>query len=302
MSYDLYFRRRREAGPLSAADVLGYFAGRSHYAVDREAASVTYANERTGVYFSFELTPPFSDDEAEADDGTVDAGVSFNLNYFRPHIFALEAEPELAAFVERFGLSVDDPQNDGMGRGPYHRDGFLKGWHAGNRFAYRIAARPDAEALLTLPTAEIERIWHWNRQEEALRARFGGALFIPRITCGVIDGRVVTYAVWGDGIPIALPRVDWVIGVRSRRRLFGLLPGDMETMPWPVEALAPLRAQAERLDDPLTGEIHLFRAPGAMAAVKTWFRAQSAAPLPMAPITIDALADEALLADAKGAS
>lgn len=302
MSYDLYFRRPREAGPLSAADVLGFFAGRSHYEVDRPAASATYANARTGVYFSFELASPIGDDDSEPDDGTLDAGVSFNLNYFRPHIFALEAEPELAAFVAHFGLSVDDPQNDGMGRGPYHRDGFLKGWQAGNRFAYRVVARPDAEPPPTLPTAEIERIWHWNRQEEALRARFGGALFIPRITCGVIDGKVVTYAVWGDGIPIALPRVDWVIGVRSKRRLFGLLPGDMETMPWPVGALAPLLAQAERLDDPLTGEVHLFRAPAAMAAVKSWFRTQPAAPLPMAPIPIDALADEALLAEAKGAS
>ncbi|MNS62731.1 hypothetical protein D3C72_958030 [compost metagenome] len=119
--------------------------------------------------------------------------------------------------------------------------------------------------------------------------------------CGTIDGRVVTYAVWGDGIPIALPRVDWVIGVRSKRRLFGLLPGDMETLPWPLETLAPLVAHAERLDDPLTGDGYLFRAPAAMAAVKTWFRTQPAAPLPMAPITIDALADETLLAEAKGA-
>ena len=30
--------------------------------------------------------------------------VSFNLNYFRPHVFSLEAEPELAAFVESFDL------------------------------------------------------------------------------------------------------------------------------------------------------------------------------------------------------
>ncbi|MFM0009145.1 MULTISPECIES: hypothetical protein [Paraburkholderia] len=47
------------------------------------------------------------------------------MNYFRPHDFGLEAEPEVRFFINRFEPQVQDPQKDGMGNGPYSTKGLL---------------------------------------------------------------------------------------------------------------------------------------------------------------------------------
>src|SRR5207248_9248706 len=60
-------------------------------------AQALYSNEDSGVYFAFEFLQQDGDDEEGRDTSLLP--VSFNLNYFRPHAFGLEAEPELSAFV-----------------------------------------------------------------------------------------------------------------------------------------------------------------------------------------------------------
>ena len=47
-----------------------------------------------------------------------------NLNYYRPHIFGMEAEPEVSGFVATFEPIIMDPQIGGMADGEYSRDGF----------------------------------------------------------------------------------------------------------------------------------------------------------------------------------
>jgi hypothetical protein len=94
---------------------------------------VGFENEATGVSFGFD----FSEGNALP---------AFNLNSVRRHVFGLEAEPLVTAFVRQFDLEVDDPQADGMGKGPYSPERFLRGWNAGNRFGARAAAVGDRPA------------------------------------------------------------------------------------------------------------------------------------------------------------
>src|SRR5690349_4007908 len=105
MSYDLYFLRRPEQAALSREEFSAYFANRPNYTV--QGSQAWYANEDTGVYFSFGFGDGSDgvEDEPEEDlepppDELTSTGLSFNINYFRPHFFGLEAEPELAAVVD----------------------------------------------------------------------------------------------------------------------------------------------------------------------------------------------------------
>lgn len=99
MSYDLFFTFPK---PTQRSVVEKYFASRPHYQIN---GSVVYQSQDTGVYFVFEF-------RSDTDDHQL-VGASLNLNYFRPHIFGLEAEQEIRAFVECFQPSIEDPQMHG---------------------------------------------------------------------------------------------------------------------------------------------------------------------------------------------
>lgn len=190
MSYDLSFEP-----PLGPEEFHDYFSSRPPYEVAAHEAS--YLNESTGVYFSF---------------GDAEGRASFHLHYFRPHIFALEAEPEVAAFVENFGLEVDDTQIHGMGQGPYSSEGFLRGWSAGNLFGIRaILSREGASDVDVLPTREIERCWRWNFRRDFLQRELGEDFFVPKIAFLRWECEVRTCVVWPDSMAIALPPVDLLV-------------------------------------------------------------------------------------------
>lgn len=223
MSYDLFFRTPEGRPPLTAEAFQAWFQERPHYTVS--GGEAVYANEDTGVYFTFNFA---SEDEVEgmedaleedaADEPVPGLHAAFNLNYLRPRFFALEADPEVAAFVEHFGLEVEDPQTNGMGSGAYSREGFLRGWNTGNAMGYRAIRQSQGASdapPLTLPSEHLERIWRWNRARGELQRQLGEGVFVPRISLAVEQGRLVTYAVWGDAIPIALPEVERVALVRD---------------------------------------------------------------------------------------
>lgn len=154
MSYDLFLNP--SSRPLSGEQFASYFGERAHYTVGNDQAF--YENADTGVYFFFDHN----------DDGP--GSVTFNLNYFRPHYFGLEAAPEVAAFITAFDLSIEDPQSDGMGDGPFSIKGFLQGWNAGNRFGYRaVLSQGDQNENRVYPTADLERIWRWNFNRSSLQ-------------------------------------------------------------------------------------------------------------------------------------
>ncbi|PMS20516.1 hypothetical protein C0Z16_34565 [Paraburkholderia rhynchosiae] len=203
MSYDLYFDL---AQPTSCADIQRHFRERSHYQVSDGAV---YQNANTGVYFQFN----WSRDSAQA----LVSHVAFNMNYFRPHVFGLEAEPEVRAFVARFSPKIEDPQLHGMGSGPYASDRFLSGWNAGNEAAYEaiLQMQHPTRKLYTLPSAVLERIWRWNSLIGQTQAKFGESLFVPKVMLLAVNGELTTVVVWGDAIPELIPDVQAVLVVRD---------------------------------------------------------------------------------------
>ena len=136
--------------------------------------------------------------------------VAFNVNFFRPHTFGLEAQLEVARFVKHFDLTVVDPQTNGMGEGEYSKEGFLRGWNAGNEFAYRVLVERNPTAnYASLPSAQLEAVWAWNYTVPRRQRDLGDQVFVPRVYfVAMAQGPPRTMLVWGDGIPILLPEVD----------------------------------------------------------------------------------------------
>ncbi|MFC4278220.1 hypothetical protein [Achromobacter aloeverae] len=203
MSYDLLFTFPK---PTQRSVVEKYFASRPHYQIN---GSVVYQNQDTGVYFVFEFRP-------DTDNQDQLVGASLNVNYFRPHIFGLEAEPEVQAFVKCFQPSIEDPQMNGMGEGPYTPDRFLAGWNAGNAFAYESITSQQEGPFLSYPKAKLEAAWRWNRAKSATQQSCGDMLFVPSILFVMVDGQLQSAVVWGDGIPTLMPKTDTVIVVRDK--------------------------------------------------------------------------------------
>ncbi len=202
MSYDLYFSSSK---PLSVDAIKAWFGRRKHYQWSDDSAH--YENPVSGVYFTFEVKSP---EEAY-----------FNINFCRPHVFGLEAVDEVEAFVQEFGWSIDDPQSDGMGEGPFTREGFLRGWNSGNAFGCRsvLSYNPGA-ASLSLPELTNRRVWQWNRAREAYQDLIGSVemmtCFVPTIYLladSATPQKVQTAVIWGEAMEYTLPEVDLVLSV-----------------------------------------------------------------------------------------
>lgn len=194
MSYDLYLR----PDAFDADAIRDWFTARPIYQVEDE--QVTYANPETGVYFTFHIDA--TTEAVEGDEGPGRPSVAFNMNYFRPHTFALEAEPAIAAFLARFPSRIDDPQR--MGDGPYTREGFLEGWNCGNRSTFSIAAKQGMDRPLSADPARVEAAWAWNYGRAQLQTEAGENLFVPKI-------------VWLQATPGAEPEpaITWTFGVAT---------------------------------------------------------------------------------------
>jgi hypothetical protein len=206
MSFDLFFRVRVGMKPPDRAALQGYFQRREYYQVSETQAF--YQNKDTGVYFSFEFSK--ATEECPTPDWLP---LALNVNYYRPHVFGLEAEIELREFIRAFDLLVSDPQNDGMGEGEYSSEGFLRGWNAGNRFAYQaILCRTDSRPAHVdiMPKDKIEYCWRWNYRRKDLQEQVA-EVFVPTIMVLRHMGRLATVACWPDAIPVALPRVDLLL-------------------------------------------------------------------------------------------
>jgi hypothetical protein len=204
VSYDLYFRSRSTA-TANSPDFAAWFRSREHYQVNN--AHAVYFNRRTGVYFEFRYNEEFDEADGDTPSDKTLLPVVFNLNFVRPHIFALEAEPEVAQFVQHFDLTILDPQNDGMGEGDYSTDGFLRGWNAGNDFGCRaVRSRSPDRSIPALPSRHLEQVWRWNY--DLARRRQESRIFVPSILLCDYEGRVQSAVAWARGIPILLPEVD----------------------------------------------------------------------------------------------
>lgn len=298
MSYDLYFGARNGKAPPSSEALVAFFEERAHYRAEGRYA--VYENDGTGVRFVFDLDRETLDDDAEeGDDEPFEAIAAFNINYFRPHVFGLEAAPELAAFVRHFDLIVDDPQSEGMGRGEFTEDGFLRGWNAGNRFAFRVMVQqePDLD-VPTRPAAELEAVWRWNLERAVLQADHD-ELFVPRIYYLQRDDVLYTMATWTDAIPTVLPEVDLLMLGRAElapRRLFGR-DEDMAIIAW--HELASLLEPFPRGEMPLPHRTIAY--DHAPEPIRAFFQARWPAGLDAyAMVSADQILDRELLEGAGG--
>ena len=216
MSYDLFFRSRTPGKPITQASFAHFFESKpAPYSIN--GSQSLYSNEDTGVYFSFDFRDPADDHESDEDADATLSPVSFNLNYFRPHPFGLEAAPEVEAFVEQFDLLVSDPQTHGMGDGDFSIEGFLRGWNAGNEFAYRaIVSQDPSQRFLTLPASKIDLYWRWNVRRNFLQQEILEETgFVPKLFFFDVNGIVQTGIAWGDGTPILIPEVDLILMPRK---------------------------------------------------------------------------------------
>ncbi len=220
MSYDLHITPKS----FDPRAIIEWFGWREHYETNDNGAH--YSNDDTGVYFSFEVVAnpePCEDEPAPA------PYVHFNLNYYRPHIFGLEAEPEVAAFLQQFDSAIHDPQSGGMGDGPYSRAGFLGGWNAGNRFGFQaIGSRNKSPPPWHADPALIEAIWKWNYGRAALQKTAGDQVFVPRISWFLPAGAdgPVPACTWTDRVPTMIPEslVSHIALVRQPKQgLMGML-------------------------------------------------------------------------------
>jgi hypothetical protein len=194
MSYDLMLM----AGSGKEIDQKGfrnYFKDRTNY--QSAEGQAVYQNEDTGVYFIFD----------EPEEGVV----AFNLNYFRSHVFGLEAALELEQFVQAFGATVGDPQGEMGEDGVFTVAGFLKGWNQGNAFAYRAMLQERSEPVSTWPSERIQQVWEWNYSRSAVQEQLGDDIFVPSIFAAQVDGQLLDVAIWPPGCPILLPTVDAVL-------------------------------------------------------------------------------------------
>ena len=202
MSYDLYF-----IGPdFSYEQFATYFSDRPNFRLSDKQA--LYENEDTGVFFVFE----YSNEELEYNE-PIRYCASFNLNYYRPHFFALEAEPEVRNFVDHFGFKTFDPQEVIEGN-EYSTEGFLRGWNAGNEFTCKaILSSDDAPPeIFVRPTKELDGIWGWNYARESRQEQLGEDIFVPKIFFVLLNNDLHSTIIWTDAISTLIPLVD-VVGV-----------------------------------------------------------------------------------------
>jgi len=207
MSYDLFFVKPG----FTYKQFTSYFSDRSNFTLSGKEAE--YFNEDTGVAFVFYYPDTEPD---ETDDEKIETCAAFNINYNRPHYFALEAEPEVRRFVEHFELEIHDPQIDGIKGGKYDSKDFVRGWNAGNKFAFKVFEKQLDEGAISLtpffkrPTEELDKIWKWNYARNDYQNKLGDNIFVPKITFNVLDQKLYSVAVWSDAIPTLIPQVDLI--------------------------------------------------------------------------------------------
>jgi hypothetical protein len=204
--------------PVVLSEYLQFFVNRKNYTAARNLTN--YRNADTGVAFSIEHSVRSKLFGA----GKVD-GARFEVNYFRPSFFGLESEIELSALLSSFTAKIDDPQIEGMGHSPYSEAGFLRGWNFGNAFAVKKILGDNPQYVVrSMPASRLHAAWTWNIDRAKRLAELGDRQFVPLIMPLEIKGTPRLAAVWGAGISILLPTVEYVLVGREvgGQKRFGL--------------------------------------------------------------------------------
>ncbi|HTJ03569.1 MAG TPA: hypothetical protein VL492_12325 [Methylovirgula sp.] len=201
MSYSLYFHLKPA---VLHEDMFYYFVGRAHYAANGDA--FVYENPDTEAFFQVR----FRSGRNFRLKKTV-VSVEFEINYFRPSYFAIEAEKELSAFVAKFQPQIEDPQMHGMDEGPYSGEKFISAWNFGNVFTTHNAIKREPEKkIASMPSELLRASWSWNYQLPARRRDFDCRCNVPKIHLVWMKDRICRGIIWPCAAPIVLPHVDYV--------------------------------------------------------------------------------------------
>src|SRR5262249_37419109 len=148
--------------------------------------------------------------------------------------------------------------------------------------------------VMTLPSSMIEACWRWNYGIDERYEEISAGAFIPSVFYFGVEGRVATGIAWGDGIPILLPKVDFILAPRDRlvpRKLFGSPKKDIVVFAW-QELDAILKHYSAVPGDPICYQLFYEKPP---ADIEKLFRSkQPPASLPKA-IAFDEILDHELV-------
>ena len=247
MSFDIHYCQAAPAsGDLPDDEVRSWADRNLHFTrrpIDDGSVEYWYENEDTDVYFALtQVAHQTSTDRRDEERPPLPpplryVGWNGNLNYCRPSFFAYEAMPILADFAASFGLNIFDPQEFDDGRNGLmavpHAPLLVSSWLEHNQRAiealfahYRNHEERRFPSVHIMDEALLTQIWRHNFHREVIQEAHGPNAFVPRVSLisGLADDVLHSVVVWGEGIPIILPRTDGILLVNTRRSFFGWKP------------------------------------------------------------------------------
>lgn len=276
MSYDLILNARPDR-PCTTED-LRVFLSAWHRGLYRLTESrAIYQNEHTGVSFALDLD--------------AHALAVLRIPLGRAHPFGVEAAREAEGLCRALGLTVRDPQPDGVVGEEYSAAELRRGYERANAWAARShGSMPDHVVSLDglpvavpAPRAAIARAWTWN---DAVRERQErrGVTFVADALHGWQDGRLVTFAVWGDAMSILLPQVDLVVLARD---VLASQRGRIERAVVPWSELPRGAVTSEDVETPHAE----YRHAEPPSELVRWFGALTPTGVPFRPVPFERLID-----------
>lgn len=221
MSYDLFLTRNEP--PLTREIFKTYFQERPNY-TELEDGSVIYENTDTDVYFYFHFNEEGCLTDEDNDESKRREYILCNINYNRPSFFAHEAAIELATLTETLNLDINNPQINDTKSNRYNSEAFLEAWKIANHWANSCMSEEEFLYRVKLPPQTVYESWQWNyacnELGEELAFESDKYVFVPKIFVFTNGKENCLGVIWGNGIPIHLPKfVDKVIIVRRENFL-----------------------------------------------------------------------------------
>jgi len=218
MSYDLNFYKRK-TDSISKNDIEQYLSNLPHTTIENDTQWF-YLNEDTGVYCSFDYTEyDESDEEFESFDDFEDTCFSFNINFIRPQFFGKECFPIVDKLVKDLKLYILNPQGENEPR--IYENGVLeKQWAESNLNFAKTNFKEFGLNYLDLDKSTYS--WEYSIRKNELQNELGDEYFVPSIFYikPKNENRIVTLSVWPEHIPYVLPKVDFVLIQKVKRKFF----------------------------------------------------------------------------------
>ena len=221
MSYDLNFYKRK-TDPISKSDIEQYLNNLPNV-TNESGTQWFYQNKNTGVYCTFEYYElDESDEELEIEsfENFEDTNFSFNINFIRPQFFGRECFPIVDKFAKDLNLYILNPQGDGEPK-EYESELLEKQWAESNLNFAKINFKEWGLNYLDLEKSNYS--WEFSIKRTELQNKLGEEYFVPGIfyVKPKNENELKTLSVWPEHIPYVLPKVDFIIVQKVKRKLFG---------------------------------------------------------------------------------